>query len=1283
MGYERNLTRRFKSLVSLTLAAFCMLLVPFAVGQVDEGSVTGVVQDATGAVVPNAKVTLLNTDQGLTQTTNSDNSGVYTFSPVRIGNYSVSATAPGFSVTTQEKINVTVGQHLLVPVKLSLGSASQTIQVTAAPPQLQTDEASVGQVINQHAVNGLPLNGRNFTFLAQSVAGVNTPQADTRGNAASGAFSANGLRPAQNNYLLDGIDNNSNAVDFLNGTNFVILPPLDAIQEFKVQTADFSAELGRSAGAVLNATIKSGTNSIHGAAWEFFRNDVLDAADWFEDNNGIKKGELRWNQFGASIGGPVIKNKIFYFGDYQGFRHVQGNTQSGISVPTVLQRNSGYSNLSELVSANASSAPRSDALGRLIPVGTVLDPATTRSVTAGTVDPVTGIAATTTGYVRDPFGIGTCVGGTISLASCSGLNQIPAGRIDPNAVKLLNLFPLPTNGGVSSNFATSPNLYQHNNQFDVRTDFDVSDKNQVFVRASYWDNPQFIPGPFGGVADGGGFQQGVQTAKSFQGVAAFTHLFTPTTVNVARVGWDHLHTSRFGPEGSTYGIPAQYGIPGIPQTDNNGGLPAFGFGGLQTLGANNFLPSDETTQTTQVVDDFSKVYGAHGFKMGVEYQHVVFNTLQPAWAHGQFDYNGSFTDISGNNGSTTGIAQFILPPTAATVPNGVNYSGGSDDVRSSNINKTYDEKAYFAAYLQDDWKVSPNLTLNLGVRWDYFGPINETNGGQANFVPNGVNNDGTPTFIIPATGKDNRQLSSTANNPSLAGNGFLDLLAKDGITLLSTDKYGQGLLKPQYSNFAPRFGFAYQIDPKLVVRGGVGLFWNAFENQGYGPNIGENYPFVYNFDYVPNVPTGSPNGLSTGAPLSFKHPFATCATAGPGHTATFESGFSCHSFTPLDVNGSGVGLQGLQFHFVTPRTLAANLSFQYAITHSMSAQVGYVMTKADNLQMNLGANNVTALLPYNVSATGPVGGGSLGQEPFPDFGGGSTGRMIGASIYNGLQTKLEQQFSSGLNFLLTYTFSRTMTDAGDLLNGGSLNGARAPDVPGFGVRGDWSLASFNVTNVFHFSGGYELPFGKDKHYMANSGKLGNAVVGGWSINWITTLQGGQPLSLSCPTATTTGTSCNDVLVPGQSAKLGIKVKPNASGKLTPYWLGNPGAFQQPCQLGDDYAPIPNSPAGCVPKTGFDVLGNRPGTTTGPSYHRFDFSAFKSIPINERFRAEFRGEFFNIINHPNFNAPGFGGNGVVAIANSTNFNNTNFGASGSTRDAPNAPRQIQFSLKLYY
>src|SRR5271170_1680772 len=479
MSLLHDARNSFRFLGYITLTCVCAFLAQGrnAFAQVDQGSITGVVQDSTGAVVPNARVTLLNTDVGLSLETTADGSGLYTFSPVRIGHYSVSVTAPGFSTTTQQNLTVNVSQNLRVNIELKPGAATQTVEVTAAPPQMQTQDASVGQVVNEQSVNNLPLNGRNFTFLAQISAGVNTPQADSRGNAANGAFSANGLRPAQNNYLLDGIDNNSDNVDFLNGTNFVVLPPPDAIAEFKVQTADFSAELGRAAGAVLNATVKSGTNSIHGALWEFFRNDVLDASDYFE-HQGLKKGELRWNQFGASIGGPVIKNKWFYFGDYEGFRRVQGNTQSGLSVPTVTERNSGYSNLAEFITSNAASAPRLDALGRSIAVGTVLDPATTRAVAGG--------------FVRDPFGLSTCTSTTvISLATCPGLNQIPASRIDPNAVKLLNLYPLPTSGGTSSNFGSSPNLTQSSNSFDVRTDFDPTDKNQVFARVSYLDNPQF------------------------------------------------------------------------------------------------------------------------------------------------------------------------------------------------------------------------------------------------------------------------------------------------------------------------------------------------------------------------------------------------------------------------------------------------------------------------------------------------------------------------------------------------------------------------------------------------------------------------------------------------------------------------------------------------------------------------------------------------------------------------------------------------------------------------
>ena len=323
--------------LALAVPAISLLVSVSLHAQADTGSIQGTIKDQTGAVIPGAKVSLTNEGTNLTISLNSGGDGSYIFVPVKIGVYAVSAEAPGFAKAVQPHITLNIQQQIVADLTLKPGAVTQTIEVTAAPPALQTQNASVGQVVNARNVNNLPLNGRNFTFLAQLAVGVNTPEPDTRGNAASGAFAANGLRPAQNNYLLDGIDNNSNTVDFLNGTNFVVLPPLDAIQEFKVQTSDYSAQFGRAGGAILNATIKSGTNNFHGALWEFLRNDKLDAADFFENAGGVKKGAYRQNQFGASIGGPVIKNKVFFFGDFEGLRRRQGTIFTS-NVPTALER---------------------------------------------------------------------------------------------------------------------------------------------------------------------------------------------------------------------------------------------------------------------------------------------------------------------------------------------------------------------------------------------------------------------------------------------------------------------------------------------------------------------------------------------------------------------------------------------------------------------------------------------------------------------------------------------------------------------------------------------------------------------------------------------------------------------------------------------------------------------------------------------------------------------------------------------------------------------------------
>jgi hypothetical protein len=1266
------------ALLVVTALALFFFALSGAGAQVDQGSVTGLVQDATGAAVPNAVVKLTNIDQGITVQSKSGADGEYTFSPARIGHYTVTVSAPGFAVTTQKNLTVLVGQELQANITMQVGGAGEEVTVTTAPPQLQTDDSSVGQVVDEHATEALPLNGRNFTFLAQLSAGVNTSQADTRGNAASGAFTANGLQSAQNNYLLDGIDNNSNAADFLNGTNYVILPPVDAIAEFKVQTADFSAEYGRSAGAVLNATIKSGTNQIHGTVWEFFRNDKLDAADFFEDNAGTKKGELRQNQFGADIGGPIIKDKLFFFGDYEGLRRVQGTVLTG-TVPEASERSSGFTNLGDLITGQAGK-PRVDALNRIIPFGTILDPSTTRAVTLGTVDPTSGRAATATGYVRDPIGCAATIA-DYSTGACT-LNQIPAGRLDPNAIKLLDLYPNPTNGGFTSNYTNSPSLYEHRNAFDTRIDYNLNSANQIFGRVSFADDPNFIPGIFGGIADGGGFQQGTQGARSEQGVLAYTHVFNGSTVNVARVGVNHLHTTRFGPDGNTLGIPAQFGIQGVPQVAENGGLPQISISGLNTLGSNDFLPSDEVSQTYQVVDDFTKIYGKNSFKMGFEYQNVDFNTLQPAFSRGDIAFTGNFDGVPGQGGDQTGRAQLLITPTATTVPNGISYIGGSNEVQASNIAKTYDKRTYLAGYFQDDIKFSPRLTVNVGLRYDYFSPIGETNGGQANFIQSGgpLNK---PTFLIPASGKAPRALSSTANNPSLGGEGFTDLLAKDGISLLSTDAYGQGLTQTSKNNLAPRFGVSYEISNKLVVRGGIGYFFNAFENAGYGPNIGRNYPFSYSFNFENNGSDAAP--FSSGA-----NPYGTCAAAGPGGSATIESGLACAAFTPLAVNAEGLGLQGLQFNFKTPSTISSNVSLQYGVTRNMSASAAYVYTHGNNLQVGIGDNEVSQILPANLNLTGntalPVSATNPSYLPFRDFGpGGSYQLNLGSSVYNGLQLKLEQRLAHGAYFLLTYTYSKTLTDAADLLNGGSTTGYRAPYVPGLGTAFDWSPAAFDIRNVIHFSGGYDLPFGKGKAFMANASRLENAVLGGYSLNYLVTLQGGQPITIPCPTATTSGTNCNSFKVQGQGVDTGAKLKFVSVGgvqRLEPFFLNNPAAFQQPCPLGVN-GPQPLMAPGCTPATGVALLGSRGGTVYGPGFRRLDLSLFKDFAISERYRMQFRSEFFNILNHPNFNAPGFGGNGVVAVGNSLNFNSSAFGEIGSTRDNPYDPRQIQFALKLFF
>ena len=1266
-------TRRSgKPTVILALLGLVLFAAQGLYAQVDSGGITGAVKDASGAVIPGAKVTLTNEGTSFSVSTVTDSAGTYTFTPVKIGSYKLTAEFQGFQTSVHPGVTVNVQQTVVVDFALQPGQVTQTVEVTAAVPLLQTQNGSVGQVVSGKEVNDLPLASRNFTFLAQLSAGVLPAQADTRGNAASGAFTANGNRAAQNNYLLDGIDDNADLVDFLNGTNYVVLPPPDAIGEFKVQTNNYSAEFGRAGGAVLNATIKSGTNQIHGTAWEFFGNDVLNARDFFSPN----VGELRYNQFGASVGGPIViphvingKNKLFFFGDYQGTRARQSLPYTKIGVPTALETGSAYTNLSDIIPAVGGT--QTDPEGRLFLGGTIFDPATTRGITCGATDTVTGLKVTTsnggggttacttgsTVYVRDPiFAAPQSIAGVTNFTTGTWaplLNQIPAGRLDKNAISLLQLFPAANSGTqFGANFNSNPVSRTTGNSFDIRVDANITEKDQFFGRFSYVNLPEFLPGPFGGIADGGGFQVGNQTANSINLAGSYTHSFSPTLINEARIGFNRIGTTRLQPNGNTLGIPAKYGILDIPQVPLNGGLPAFGFNGLGTLGSNAFLVSAEYNSTIQLTENLTKIHNQHTFKGGFEWQHIKFSTLQPPWARGQFNFDGVYTDIPGGNQTDLGEPQFLLAPVASSVPGGLNGVGGANTTFASNIANTDNGRNYYGFYFQDDWKVTPKLTLNLGLRWDYFGQVVENFGAQANFIPAPV---GQAQYLIPSNSPPSRDPLSQD---------FLNTLQKDNVALVYSSN--QPLGQSQKSNFAPRFGFAYQVNPKLVIRGGYGLFYGGFENRGFSPNIGENYPFQFSFTFN-NGSNGTTNGFNTGGPPGAANSYGPVtylnADGTVCGTATVTNGFNCIPLQATSVLAAGLQLRGIQFNYITPYTQNLNFFVQYQWTPNTSVTVGYAGNLVRHLEVFPGSNEVSQMLPSGTSTKSYV--------PWPDFAqGASYAATEGSSYYNSLQLTVERRFSqvTGLQFLAGYTYSKNRGDAHDLLNGGGDTGGpgsassyRAPYLPQFGIQGDYGLVNFDIRNNFVLSGSYELPFGKGKHWGSSVTGAANVLLSGWSTNWILTLQDGQPQTIPCVSNTAAGFGCYALLT-GKSVTAG----PHNVNQ----WY-NPAAFAQPVTTAT------------IGQTNYAPLGGAATQATGPGFHNFDFSVFKEFKTSESTHLQFRAQFFNFTNHPNFNQPGFGGNGVVAIGGSTNFQSSTFGEIGSTRNTPNDARRIQFALKFFF
>jgi hypothetical protein len=965
---------------------------------------------------------------------------------------------------------------------------------------------------------------------------------------------------------------------------------------------------------VLNATVKSGSNQIHGDAWEFLRNDAFDAANFFENAANEAKGAYRQNQFGATLGGPIRKDKTFFFVDYEGTR-IQQAVPWTATVPTALERSSGYTDLSQLLTQGGT---QTDVLGRSFAFGSVFDPATTRAVSCGVPDPVTGLEPTSAvcpsgtptgtlaGYVREPF---------------AG-NMLPASRLNADAIKLLNLFPAPTNGLLFNNFSSDPIRTDTVNQFDVRVDNNFSDRDRMFARVSYSDEPQYLPGPFQGIADGGAFQDGYQTSVPINAVLSETHSFSPSTINEARLGFTRIGTSRLQPfADQTNNIPGQFGIAGIPQLPHNGGLGSIVLQGLNTLGSNEFLPSVEYSTTYQFADNVTKIQGNQTLKAGFEYQHLRFSILQPPAGRGYWTFNGVFTGVPSGSGANTGLAQMLLTPTATTVPGGFNDVGGADTINASNYANTDMGRHYYAAYFEDDWKTTPKLTWQLGLRWEYFGQIVENFGAQSNFLPAGPG--GPAQFLIT------QERCNTPLSPD-----FIAALKTDNINMSCSSLSGLG--HSQLTNFSPRVGFAYQFTPKLVARGGYGIFYGGFEN-----SVIENYvdfPFQYTLAYVPFTPA---------QPITFAN----------GALGTLSTGLS--AITPLTsaaAEPGGVSFTGEDFHMKTPYTQNYNFTMQYQLTPNQTVQVGYVGNSVRHLGSYINPNTPHELLPPSANFVNYI--------PYPAFATSITyTSMASNSYYNSLQATFQRRFNHGFNGLADFTWSKCRTDAVDVLNGTSLTGYRAPFLPGFGIQGDYGLCDFNIAKVVHLSGTYSLPIGNGQALLRNAHGVVNQALGGWQTNWILTLQDGQPFTVPCNITTAADFGCTALMVPGQNLYAGSH---NVN-----QWM-NAAAFTSP--------PVVTT----VGQTDYAPLGGAPSQLIGPGFHRLDFSLFKQFRTSERTRLEFRAEFFNLTNTPNFAAPGFSGNGVVAAPGALDYSTpSTFGRINSTRDLQDDQREIQFALKFYW
>ncbi len=1125
------------------------------------GTISGTVQDASGAVVPAASLALINTNTNERRAQPGNQDGSYLFALIPPGRYRLEAEASGFKKLVRSNLVVEVNQSLRIDVALEVGNAAESIQVTAETPLLQPNTSSLGQVVDNRKIVEFPLAGRNAFALISLTAGAqplgefgNLP---ARANAyAAGYFSMNGSQPLSNETLIDGVPANAATTNAPGLT-----PSVDAIQEFKVQSGNFTAEFGRTGGGVVNLVFKSGTNQLHGTMYEFLRNSALDSNNFFNNRGGRRKARNALNQFGATAGGPLIHDRTFWFLSYEGLRDRRAISQT-YTIPTPEQLQGDYT---------ATLNPQGQAI-------TIADPATTRPNPAAAGS-----------FLRDLF---------------PG-NRIPANRIDPVAARVRTFWPQPNSGGTGparvnnwTGAGVGPNIQD---QFSVRMDHSLSDRHKVFGRFS-WSNINrggfdFFSNGAGWVNPGG---SGLPIDVNARNLSLDdTYTFTPTLLLNLRYGFVRQWVARDPPlaglDLTTLGFPAEFnsqvGARALPSFMPNG------FRAIQQRGTDNIRRGD---LTHSVQGNITKVTSRHNLKTGADYRSILLSEFEPVISQGQFFFDGRFTSsdplrILGNSGHS--IASMLL---------GLPNSGNIDIQPPISVNYRY-----FGGYIQDDFKVNQKLTLNLGVRYEV------------------------------ETGRSERYnrlsfFDTTAANPLGARVGIPDL--RGGLRFVGVDGNGVRQKLTNRNNWGPRFGFAYQINSRTVVRGGYGLFFLPNTGDGAGPaNANEGFTSVTQFV------SSLDGGITPADRLS--NPFPRGVVRGPGSSQGLLTQLGQNLTTVRYADRSAYSQA---WNFNIQRELPGNFLFDiaYAANKGTSLPVNVEFNQLPDQYLSLGSqllaqvpNPFREFVAVGTLSQTTVARGQL-LRPFPQFA-NVLHRDVrtGSSIYHSLQLKLEHRFSHGFSLLGAFTGAKQI--------GSPLSHAVVSD-PGFQNNNqrslDRSLTGFDVARRVVLSGTWELPFGKGRPLLsAARGTLG-LIVSGWQVNSIVTLQGGFPLGLT--------TASN------QTNSFGGGSRPNNNGTSATLsgsdrsrldrWFDT-SVFSQPATF---------------------TFGNTARTlpdTRSPGITNVDFSITKVTRITERVSTQFRTEFFNGFNHPNFGSPG------------SALGNANFGVISSALD----PRIIQLGLKVLF